>query len=148
MRVHIGKDDSSTVSFSISFCDNLNEFDSNKQHTKNSTDLYKFGKCYWLENRMLLICDVIKQNEQEVSIQFPLYFIVLSITKMALSLEPSVQFWWGFQHNINSSKIVAYIWNENQVFRLILLDCITFVYVTKIGHGNGMVWTYLYIIVE
>ena len=44
---------------------------------------------------LLYICDVIKQNESELTnvdldtaIQFPLYFIVLSITKMAISLEP------------------------------------------------------------
>ena len=45
------------------------------------------------------ICDMIKQNESELanidfeiitnnSIQFPLYFIVLSSTNMAISLEP------------------------------------------------------------
>ena len=49
------------------------------------------------------ICDVIKQNKSELaiidlldktnnSIQFPLYFIVLSITTMAISLEPYAQF--------------------------------------------------------
>ena len=47
-------------------------------------------------------CDVIKQNESELanidldranhSSQFPLYFIVLSITKIAISLEPYAQF--------------------------------------------------------
>ena len=49
----------------------------------------------------MLICDMIKQNESELTIiefeKFPLYFIVLSITK---SLEPYIQFWWGFQHNL------------------------------------------------
>ena len=50
-----------------------------------------------------IICDVIKQNEPELaninfldransSTQFPLYFIILSITKMATSLEPYAQF--------------------------------------------------------
>ena len=49
-------------------------------------------------------CDVIKQNESELdywffvradnSIQFSMYCIVLRITKMAISLEPYVQFWW------------------------------------------------------
>ena len=34
------------------------------------------------------------------SIQFPLYFIVLSITKIAVSLEPYVQTCCGLQHNI------------------------------------------------
>ena len=38
------------------------------------------------------------------SVQFPLYFIVLSITKKAISLEPLVQFWYGFSNIIKREK--------------------------------------------
>ena len=34
------------------------------------------------------------------SIQIPLYFVVLDITEIAISLEPNVQSWWGFRHDI------------------------------------------------
>ena len=32
--------------------------------------------------------------------QFPLYFLVLSITKMTISLKPYAQFVWGFQRDL------------------------------------------------
>ena len=48
---------------------------------------------------------MIKQNESELAdidfrLKFPLYFLVLSITIMATSLEPYAQFAWGFQRGI------------------------------------------------
>ena len=61
-------------------------------------------------------------------IQLPLYFIVLSITKMAISLEPYLQSCCGFQHNI-----ALILWHTREIktelffseFRLILLDRMT-----------------------
>ena len=62
--------------------------------------------------------------------QFPLYLIVLSITKVAVSLDPYAEFWWGFQQNIAltlihllTMKTYFFIFFE---FRLILPDRITF----------------------
>ena len=45
-------------------------------------------------NSLILILD--RANN---SIQFPLYFIVLSILKMVISLEPYANVFMGFQHD-------------------------------------------------
>ena len=56
-------------------------------------------------------CGVINQNESELAniysliwannnIQFPLYLIVFSSTKMSLSQEPKSKYWWVFHQNI------------------------------------------------
>ena len=63
-------------------------------------------------------------------IQFPLYFIVLSITKKAISLEPYAQSWWGLQYNI-ALKLKHTLQMKTELlffleFRLILLDRITY----------------------
>ena len=50
------------------------------------------------------------------NIEFPLYVIILSRTKLAIFLEPYVQFWLGFQHNILCFEWVAYNENENWLF--------------------------------
>ena len=58
-----------------------------------------------------MICDVIKQNgselasidfkiEPKIALNFLCYFVSLDITEIAISLEPNVQFLWGFQHDI------------------------------------------------
>ena len=83
---------------------------------------------------------MIKQHESELpnidfkiiafNFQFPLYLIVLSSTKMVISLELTAStIWMGFLPNY-SSKYEAYIGIENQIFiffefRLMLLDRIT-----------------------
>ena len=54
-------------------------------------------RCDQNESELVSIDFKIRANN---SIQFPLYFIVLGITEIAISLEPNVQFSWGFQHDI------------------------------------------------
>ena len=68
--------------------------------TRLNRDVNLLGRFLLFDYLQMKICDEIKQNESELanidlgynSIQFPLYFIVLSITKMAKSLEPYAQF--------------------------------------------------------
>ena len=73
------------------------------------------------------------------SVQFPLYFIVLSITKMAVSLEPYAKFVWIFQSELLKlwNWGIQFKWKLSFYFfefRLILLDRITFVEITDVIH--------------
>ena len=82
---------------------------------------------------VLHICDVIKQNESELannSSQHPLYLIVFNSTKIAISLGPEVQFWWGFHHNIAPNakprlqlKIRFSFYSSSDSFCLIASHC-------------------------
>ena len=51
----------------------------------------------WVGTRWNWFWDNILSNK---GVQFPLYFIILSITKIAIFLEPYAQFSWGFQCGI------------------------------------------------
>ena len=99
-----------------------------------------------LVSPQLFICDVIKQNESELAnIEFPLYFIVLGITQVAISIFGTIcLIVMGLNcDGVFSFKVWAYNENENWVFiffefGLILLDRITY-YVTLHNCG-GFTW--------
>ena len=76
--------------------------DLHKEKDIASRDIHfvQFQRDYQLHHALFDKCDVIKQNESELAIidfeiqpiiAFSLYFNVLSITKMTISLEPNAQ---------------------------------------------------------
>ena len=59
----------------------------------------------WVGTRYYWFKDIVNNT-----IQFPLYFVVLGITKMAISLIWAVQFWWGFHQNIAVTMLHTMKW--------------------------------------
>ena len=82
----------------------------------NICDLWA-GTCWWTcivsLYHLAPLCnsklDVALSKLIEYSFRLPLYFIVLSITKMAITLEPYPQIWCGFQRGIGLN-----VWNANK----------------------------------